>query len=120
MSKLGSFIGFFNTYRYYLVVIIGVVMVGFVGQDSVLNHIKNQEKIAVMKEEIADYNARNRRDMDQMRLLDTDPKAMEKIARERYFMKADDEDIFVLSTDIPGRKTTTGAMLEEENDTTIE
>ena len=27
------------------------------------------------------------------------PKAMEKIARERYFMKADDEDIFVLSDD---------------------
>ena len=25
----------------------------------------------------------------------------EKIARERYFMKADDEDIFVLSTDLP-------------------
>ena len=24
---------------------------------------------------------------------------MEKIARERYFMKADDEDIFVLSDD---------------------
>ena len=26
-------------------------------------------------------------------------KAMEKIARERFFMKADDEDIFVLSDD---------------------
>ena len=26
-------------------------------------------------------------------------KEIEKIARERYFMKADDEDIFVLSTD---------------------
>ena len=28
-------------------------------------------------------------------------RAYEKIARERYFMKADDEDIFVLSTDLP-------------------
>ena len=28
-----------------------------------------------------------------------DPKAIARIARERYFMKADDEDIFVLSDD---------------------
>ena len=39
-----------------------------------------------------------------------DPKAMEKIARERYFMKADDEDIFVLSDD--ERSTNTFATNE--------
>ena len=32
-------------------------------------------------------------------MLESNPKAIEKIARERYFMKADDEDIFVLSDD---------------------
>ena len=30
---------------------------------------------------------------------------MEKIARERYFMKADDEDIFVLSDDVNSTNT---------------
>ena len=35
----------------------------------------------------------------QIRELNRNPKAMEKIARERYYMKADDEDIFVLSDD---------------------
>lgn len=29
------------------------------------------------------------------------PDVFGKIARERYFMKSDDEDIFVLSTDLP-------------------
>ena len=29
------------------------------------------------------------------------PSAITKIARERYFMKADDEDIFVLSDELP-------------------
>ena len=37
--------------------------------------------------------------MTRLRELETNPKAIEKIARERYFMKADDEDIFVLSDD---------------------
>jgi putative septum formation initiator-related protein len=31
--------------------------------------------------------------------LKRDPKAVARIARERYFMKADNEDIFVLSDD---------------------
>jgi cell division protein FtsB len=32
-------------------------------------------------------------------MLDSNPKAIEKIARERYFMKEDDEDIFVFSNE---------------------
>ena len=38
---------------------------------------------------------------DSIRLseIDRNPAAIEKIARERYFMKADDEDVFVLSDD---------------------
>ena len=43
--------------------------------------------------------------------LKHNPKAITKIARERYFMKADDEDIFVLSDD---DKTETGT---KENET---
>lgn len=38
------------------------------------------------------------------------PKVFGKIARERYFMKTDDEDIFVLSSDIPDEPA------EEEED----
>lgn len=31
--------------------------------------------------------------------LQRNPKSIEKIARQRYFMKKDNEDVFVLSTD---------------------
>ena len=37
--------------------------------------------------------------------MKTDPKAIERVAREDYFMKADDEDIFVLSDDQPKEKS---------------
>ena len=37
--------------------------------------------------------------MQRLKDLNTSPDAIAKIARERYFMKADDEDIFVLSDD---------------------
>ena len=48
----------------------------------------------------------------QIRKLDSDPKAIEKIARERYFMKADDEDIFVLSDDEATLPKTTDETVE--------
>lgn len=43
-----------------------------------------------------------------------DPKAYQKIARENYFMKADDEDIFVLSTDMPNSTNNNEEDLENE------
>ena len=62
---------------------------------------RNKQKISELESEIARYRHRYEQDQAQLRRLDTDPKAIEKIARERYFMKADDEDIFVLSDDVP-------------------
>ena len=52
-----------------------------------------------MQKEINKYNAIYERDTRQLRMLQSNPTNIEKIARERYFMKADDEDIFVLSDD---------------------
>ena len=61
--------------------------------------MRNKQRINELEEEIEKYDADYKRDQAQIRELDRNPKAMEKIARERYFMKDDDEDIFVLSDD---------------------
>ena len=53
-----------------------------------------------VKEEISKYEAQHEADSRRLRELKRNPKAIEKIARERYFMKADDEDIYVLSGDL--------------------
>ena len=85
--------------KYSVVCVLGVLIVGFFDENSVLSHLKNQQRIGELEDEIEMYNAAYQRDQAQIRELNKDPKAMEKIARERYFMKADDEDIFILSDD---------------------
>lgn len=85
--------------KYAVVIVIAVAIVGFVGENSVWSHFRNNEKIAELQAEIERFRGRYDHDMKQLRQLDSNPKAIEKIARERYFMKADDEDIFVLSDD---------------------
>ena len=86
-------------FKYSVVCILGILIVGFLDENSVWSHMKNRQRIEELKAETEKYNADFRRDQAQIRELDRNPKAMEKIARERYFMKADDEDIFVLSDD---------------------
>ena len=99
--------------KYALTIVIGVLLVGFVGENCVWAHLRNLHRIGQLNDEIADYNGRHKRDQSQIRKLNTNPKAMAKIARQRYFMKADDEDIFVLSDD--NRHTNT--LLPDSNAT---
>lgn len=100
--------------KYAVVVVLAVVKVGFVGENSVWSHIRNKQKIAELQSEIGEYRGRYEYDRELLRRLDRDPKAIEKIARERYFMKTDDEDIYVLSDDerLPQQTTTTDETTE--------
>ena len=85
--------------KYGLVTVLGIVFVGFLGENSLMSHFRYKQHIGELSEEIQEYNERYQKDMRQIKELNRSPKAIERIARERYFMKADDEDIFVLSDD---------------------
>ena len=102
MKKIKSFllrVYHIRGLKYAVVALIAIVLVGFVDENSVYRHVRNRHYISELQDEIDLYTARYKRDQAQIHQLDSDPKAIEKIARERYFMKADDEDIFVLSDD---------------------
>ena len=96
--------------KYVVVTVIGVVLIGFVDENSVWHHMVNKQRINELQEEIDEYTTQNKNDQAQIKKLDSDPKAIKKIARERYFMKADDEDIYVLSDD----KYTGKSILNDE------
>ena len=85
--------------KYIVVTILAVVLIGFVDDNSVWHHIRNKQYIGELEDEIEKYEKLNQSNQAQIRELDSNPKAIEKIARERYFMKTDEEDIFVLSED---------------------
>lgn len=85
--------------KYIIVCVIGVALIGFVGSNSILGHFQNKVTISELKDEIEYYEGEYRRDQKQIHQLQSDTKAMEKVARERFFMKTADEDIFVLSDD---------------------
>ena len=101
LRRILRYVSSSSTLKYVVVLVVGVAIVGFLDENSVWSHIRNGRTIDELQSEIKLYREQYERDKAQLRRLDADPKAIEKIARERYFMKMDDEDIFVLSDDDP-------------------
>jgi cell division protein FtsB len=85
--------------KYVLVCVVGILIVGFLDDNSVLSHFNMMQRKSELREEIEYYETLNQKNKERIRQLEDNPKEIEKIAREQYFMKADDEDIFVLSDD---------------------
>ena len=98
--RISIIFNFLGHYKYLILVVLGCIMVGFVDDNSMLRRLQLQMQITDLQEEIEKYRSMNDADTKQLRDLQRDSRAVEKIARERYFMKADDEDIFVLSDDL--------------------
>ena len=115
MSKrLGAIWDYLAHYKYLIVIILGVLIVGFVDDNSIRQRIKYQMEIENLRSEIEKYDTQYQNDMKQLRGMRKGVKAYERIARERYFMKANNEDIFVLSTDLPSNDN------EQEDNETVE
>ena len=102
MSKrLGIIWNYLAHYKYLIVIVVGVLVVGVIDDNSIRQHIRYQIQIAGLRSEIDKYKAQLEKDTRLLKEMRKGPQVFGKIARERYFMKADNEDIFVLSSDIP-------------------
>ena len=99
-KKIGIVWNILSRYKYVIVIVVGIVVVGFVDDNSFVQRVKYDMQIEDLKEQIDQYNKIHEKDAKALRELNHNPRAIEKIAREKYFMKTDDEDVFVLSDDI--------------------
>ncbi|WP_036893974.1 septum formation initiator family protein [Prevotella sp. S7-1-8] len=98
-GKLTNLWNMLSQYKYVITFVVGVALVGFIDDNSFLRRVQYDMQIGKMRDEIRKYNLQNEKATQALDELRRNPKAIRKIARERYFMKADDEDIYVLSTD---------------------
>ena len=98
-NNVGLFWNVIVHYKYYIVIILGALIVLVLDKNSVLHQIQLHSQIESLQDEITRYTEENKEATRRLRELERNPTAIEKIAREHYFMKADNEDIFVLSDD---------------------
>ncbi len=99
MKRLNPLWNFIGHNKYWIVAFLGILIVGFIDENSLLQHVRHKMEISDLEGQIDYYNSLYEKDEAKIKELRRNPKAFTKIARENYFMKSDDEDIFVLSDD---------------------
>lgn len=83
-------------YKYVIALAIFLIAIGLVGDHCWIKRIEQSKEIAQLKSEIEKEIKTFNDDKEQLEKLKTNPEAVKRIAHERYYMKTEAEDIFVI------------------------
>ena len=81
-QKLSIIWAYLAHYKYFIVIVAGVLIVGVVDDNSIRQHIKYQLQIATLREEIGKYQAQYEKDSRQLKEMRLGPEVFGKIDRK--------------------------------------
>ena len=100
MDKLSSLWSFIGRHKYAITLAAFAIFVGFFDQNSLLRRANYMREESRLLDEIKKYRQEYEKNTERMNELLADSGAIERIAREKYFMKKPNEDIYVFEEDI--------------------
>ncbi|WP_321436677.1 septum formation initiator family protein [uncultured Bacteroides sp.] len=96
MIKLLTVWNFIRRHKYWITVLLFLTIIGFLDENSMVRRISNIQKINKLQESIKEYQADYDENTKRLNELTTNPRSIEKVAREKYLMKKTNEDIYVI------------------------
>ena len=98
MSRIKDF---YNKYlakinAYWLVIIVFLVLTLTLGDSSLYKRYTYYQKIRSLEKEIKHYQKEIEINSKKLNDLHTDKEGLERFAREEYFMKKPNEDVFII------------------------
>ncbi len=104
MGRLVTFWNYIRRYKYLTAIVIFLLIIGFLDENSLYTRYQRRLEISNLQQEIDKYQKQFDDEHQLLQALDNDPSAVEHMARERYFMKRPQEDVFVFINDSTGGK----------------
>ena len=96
MSKLITVWKYIRQHKYLITILVFLLVVVFLDENSLMKRAQYRQEISTLKSEIQKYRTQYNEDTQKLKELMENPVALEKIAREKYFMKKPNEDIFII------------------------
>ena len=84
------------TNKYLIAIVAFVVWIMFFDDNNLRQHQKNLKELALLEEQVNFYKHKIETDKRKLIELQTNDENLEKFAREQFFMKKADEDIYVI------------------------
>ena len=100
-SSMSRIKDFYNKYlskvnAYWLVTIVFFALTFMMGDSSLYKRYTYDEKIRSLEKEIKHYRKEIEVNSKKLNDLHTDKEGLERFAREEYFMKKPDEDVYII------------------------
>lgn len=96
MKVLAKIFSFIVRHENWCFLVFFLLFVGFVDSNSIWERRHVWESTDNIKQEIHEYETRYREDSLKLAELHNNPRRLEKVARERYYMTRPDEDLFII------------------------
>lgn len=94
MKKLKKSKIYFN--KYLIAFLVFAIWMIFFDNNSVVNQVKLKEKLTELQKDTTYYQEQTKKFREMTRTLNTDMETLEKIGREEYRMKRDNEVIYLI------------------------
>ena len=95
MGKLITIWDFIRKHKYVITIGVFAVIIGFLDENSLYRRFKYEREISQLKDEIEKYRVDYEENTTRLNELNSNPDAIEQVAREKYLMKKPNEDIYV-------------------------
>ena len=79
MSKLLTIWNYIRRHKYMITVLIFIVVIGFLDENSLIQRVKHRSEISALNSEIEKYRKQYEEDTEKLKELTTNPEALEKI-----------------------------------------
>lgn len=96
MSRMHSLVDFIGRHKYAFTVFFIILIVGLLDENSWYNRYQRLQNIDKLRMEMQSYKDQYESDTKELKRL-KQRDYVEKFARERYLMKRDNEDVFVIT-----------------------
>lgn len=95
MEKLLTVWNFVGRHKYLITIAVFAFIILFLDENNAIRRIRSAREIQRLKAEIEMYRSQYEESTRRLNELNSNPEAIEKVAREKYMMKRPNEDIYV-------------------------
>lgn len=99
MDRLRIIWTFISRHKYSITILAFGLIIGILDENSVIRRIRHRNEIHELNAEIRQYREEYEQSSRTLKELTSNPDELEKVAREKYFMKKSNEDIYVFESD---------------------
>ena len=95
-DSIGTFFVWVKNNKYWFITITFLLIIVFFDENNLIKHFQNQREIAILKSEIQELKEELEVLTYKSSELHKDIEIMEKVAREKYGMHKDGEEVFIV------------------------